>query len=289
MTGFGQAIVQKEQGAISVQLSSVNHRYCEVEVRIHQRLVALESEIKRFIRERIKRGRVTAYIELTGPGSQKGRKLRINKDLAEQYLHLIREMGRELGLADDLSTRLLIHLPGLWELDTEELPMPEAFWEDIKETLEVALGELVESRQQEGENLQKDLEERLQEVENLIEEIKEVAPKVVEEYKAKLKERIEEIGKEVEIKEERLAMEIALFAEKSSIAEEITRCESHISQFRNTLHEEVSGKKLDFLVQELHREVNTMASKARNTQIIHLVVEIKNHLENMREQLHNVE
>ncbi len=288
MTGYGRGEASSPERRFVVELKSVNHRFCEVHLRLPRHMVALEDQIRRIIQARISRGRVDGYFALENAEGRRAL-VKVDKALAAAYYKAMEELKVALGLQDQVALPHLIHLPGVLVVD-EPAEDPQAWWPYVRDALEQALDGLVEMRVAEGARLKADLLQRLERVAELAARIKARAPQVALDYYQRLSQRVKEWLADVPLDPGRLAAEVAIFAERSNINEEIVRLESHISQFRGFLESEGPvGRKLDFLLQEMFREINTIAAKAPDLEISRLVVEVKSELEKLREQVQNVE
>lgn len=290
MTGYGTATVQTETGrSYSIEIKSVNHRYCDVNVKLPVKLSFLEQDIKKFIKSRFDRGRFDAYIALDEFGKET-KQVTFDKDLAAQYLEKLRELGTYLDLEPRIDLFSLTRMPEVLKVEQTEIDQEEAK-NRIETILHEALKHLEQMRIHEGQVLEKDIIGHLERIRTLVSLIGEQAKTTPEQYKAALEERINRlISGVVEIDEERLAQEVALFCDKIDTSEEITRLNGHLDHFLYVLNsQDAVGRKLDFLVQEMNREINTIGSKSNNADISQHVVEVKAILEKIREQVQNVE
>jgi len=269
------------------EIRTLNHRYRDIVLKIPQRLLLLEERIKRLISTYIQRGRVDCIVKISG-NTEELKTVAINWEAARAYKKLLERLKTGLSLKGEITLDMFLGVKGIFTTEEEESDI-EAFWPPLEEALQEVLGKIDEMRKKEGENLKEDLEKRLAYVKELVEAIEVQAPKVIENYRQRLKQRIKEIiGQEVD--ENRLVQEVAFWAERSDITEEIVRLKSHIKQFASLLNtDEPIGRKLDFLLQEMHRETNTLGVKANDTFISQQVVEIKTELEKMRQQVQNIE
>ncbi|NMB00981.1 MAG: YicC family protein [Firmicutes bacterium] len=288
MTGFGQGEVANDHYAVRVEVKSVNHRYLDLFLRIPKQYTQLEEVLRRAIGERITRGRVEAVVSVEEFGDQE-RSVQINAPLLRGYLEALKVMKDELGSKEAITLDHVLPLPGVLEVDE-----PPLDWEDLQRVLleatNRALDGLEEMRASEGRRLFEDLQGKIDLVENLKDQVAQIAPQVVVDYKNRLRERLDELLNGTTLTEERFLGEVAIFADRCSIDEELVRLTSHIQQLRETLHSDQSvGRKLDFLIQEMNREVNTIGSKGNNVRIAGLVVELKSELEKIREQMQNIE
>lgn len=289
MTGFGRGEVQYNQKYFLIELKSVNHRYVDINIKMPKSFTYLEENLRQKIKEQIRRGRVDIFITHENLGESD---LQVKPDLAlaKEYLTALEEIQKQLGVKNDISVSLLAKFPDVIKIEKKEEDEDE-IWRCLEEGLTTAIDRLMEMRIEEGYKLKEDLVKRLDKITELIEMIRKRSPEIVQEYRQRLTDRIKEILDEgFTLDDNRVIMEVALFADKSNITEEIVRFKSHIHQFRSTLEEEDSvGRKLDFILQEMNREVNTIGSKANDLTITNFVVDIKSELEKMREQVQNIE
>jgi uncharacterized protein (TIGR00255 family) len=287
MTGFGAGRGSVNGEDVDVEIRSVNHKYCEVKVRLPRELGALEHEVVRSVKERLARGGVDVAVRRTPSGSLVAP--RVDVGLAESYARAFAEVQARLGLPGSVTLADVIGAEGVVRLDERAIDV-EIVGEALRRALAAALTQLVTMRGREGEALGRDLVGRLDELERLIGRVAELAPQAVEQYRARLSERIAELSRGLPLDPARLAQEVAVFADRTDVAEEITRLRSHVVQVRALLGvSEPAGRKLDFLVQEMHREANTIGSKSQNADIAGVVVALKAEIERMREQVQNVE
>jgi uncharacterized protein (TIGR00255 family) len=288
MTGFGRGEGSGSAGRIVVEAKAVNHRFSEVVFRMPRQFNALEEGARKLVLSRIARGRVDVFVSWEA-GTQ-ARIVKVDKGLAIAYHNSLKELGEEIGSKLEISLDTLARLPDVLTISEADVTVDE-LWPAFEQALSQALEGLVAMREREGETLVADLQSRIAKIEALGHVVTERAPQVVMEYRQRLSRRLEELlpqGNSVD--PQRLAQEVTLFADRSDITEEIQRLGSHVSQFRQTLQaDEAVGRKLDFLVQEIGREVNTMGSKANDATIISQVVEAKSELEKIREQVQNIE
>lgn len=288
MTGFGagQATVGSE--TLSVELRSVNHKFCEVKVRTPRELSAVEPVVQRVVKERLARGAVDVTIRRALKTST-GVVPTVDLALAREYHRAFSELAKTLGLADEVSIRDIATQPNVVRLEEPQVHLEDAT-RATEQALATALDGMVVMRTKEGSALSADLLARLDLVSSVVAELRTLAPKSVDEYRQRLSERIAELSRGVPVEPQRLAQEVAFFAERTDVAEELTRLDSHLDQFRALVAaKEPSGRKMDFLVQEMHREVNTTGSKSQHPDISIRVVQLKAELERIREQVQNVE
>lgn len=288
MTGYGQGKLISDDRKFTVEIRSVNHRYNDINVRLPRTLNYLEDKIRTFIKERVSRGKIDVFVSFETT-SKDDFEVYLNENLLDAYLEQLNIIKNKSTVIDDISVSLLARFPEVIIVNKKE-DDKDILWQLLEEALKEAFNDFLAMREKEGENLKEDLLAKLKVCENYLAKIKERSPNLAEEYKNKLEKRLQELLPDHSIDENRLAMEIAIFADHCSIDEEIVRLESHINQFRNILnHEEIVGRKLDFLVQEMNREVNTIGSKANDLQISQNVIELKSEIEKIREQIQNLE
>jgi uncharacterized protein (TIGR00255 family) len=288
MTGFGRCTVQRDGRKITVELKSVNHRNLDLAIRLYRTVSFLEEGIRAALSARLVRGHIDVYLNYINERDDH-KQVTADIPLARAYAAAIRELSATLGARGGLKVDTLAGLPDVLRV-TEADEDEEALRALAAEALEGALTELIEMRRREGERLREDLTERLDLMERLAAQAAQRAPDVVTDYRDRLKARIAELLASAQVDEPRLATEVALFADKASIDEELVRLMSHIGQARALLDAcEPVGRKLDFLVQELNREVNTLCAKANDIDIINIGLSLKNEIEKIREQVQNIE
>lgn len=291
MTGFGRGEKEVRGHVFTVEIKTVNHRYLESSIRLSRKLGALENRVRAVLKEKLVRGKVDVFINYANHSETQG-SIWINEGRLEEYLKALRAQAKLMGLEDDLKLSHVLQLPEVMETEEADEDLDE-LGSILQEAVLSALEELNAMREREGENLKKDFQDKLDELEALVQRIQLRAPLVVEEYKEKLYNRIQEHldkTKMPELDEGRLEMEITLFADRCCIDEELTRLTSHIRQYRQTIEkEEPIGRQLDFLTQELNREANTIASKSNDLEITQQALAMKNVIEKIREQIQNIE
>lgn len=287
MTGFGRGILEKNQRSYSIEIKSVNHKYSDISIKIPRAISYLEENVKQELSKVISRGKVEVSIALEN-NSNIGREVKLNMELAIEYIKQLKKLCQATGIEENINVVEIAKLPEILSIQNNE--QDDTISEELMECLQKAIQEFLNMRKKEGVAIAKDLQKRIINIQEEISKISEYSTGLVEEYVVKLKERTKEMLKTDIIDEARLAQEIVLFADKSSIEEEITRLKSHTEQFTELLEENApTGKKLDFLIQEMNREINTIGSKANCLNITNLVIEIKSEIENLREQIQNVE
>lgn len=289
MTGFGRGEFKNDNYHFLIECKTINHKYCDINVRLPRKISFLEDKIRNYVKNFVKRGRVDLYIKLDLIGSEDVN-LKFDDKLATQYVNILKEIKEKFDLQDDISVMNVAKFPDIVKCEGKE-ENEDLYWSMLREALDITLEKLGQMRQEEGKKLAEDTLERCDILKNIVNEIETYSDTVVDEYKEKLNTRINEILDNPSIVDEnRLAQEIAIFADKSNITEEIVRFRSHIEQLKNTVVKNESiGRKIDFLIQEMNREVNTMGSKSSNINITNLVVEVKSELEKIREQIQNIE
>ncbi len=288
MTGFGRSDLKENGLEVQVEIRSLNHRFLEVEIRGPKAVLVFEQDIKDLIRTHLSRGRISITIAVKGE-EEPTSGLTIDKTLAVTYIRLLRDLQKELGLKGTIKLEQLLSFPDIISYEAAK-PSESNIWEPLRQAIEVALEDLKSMRLKEGEEIQKDLQSRIAELDGIIRNIEAHAEEKSHEYLERLKERIAGLTKLENVDEGRLELEIALLAEKVDVTEECTRFKSHNALFRDYLENGKSeGRKLNFLLQEMHREANTIGAKANDAEIAHWVVEIKDEVEKLREQVQNIE
>ncbi len=290
MTGFGAGSSRVDGVSISVELSSVNRKQLEVAIRLPSQLASFDPQAQKLVQQSLSRGRVSGTVTLELPDGETS--VTVDEKRAAAVVEKLRASAKKLKLEDDLSVSMLLRVPGLLDFQTLEKNMQagSSGFQCLEKALSAALKKLVAMRAKEGRELTDDLKARLDALEMMLKQIKTLAPSVVSKRRKKMFQGLEKLGLENLEKDERVLKEIALFGEKSDIAEESTRLDSHIKQFRSRLRSaEPVGRELDFLVQEFLREINTVGSKANDLEITQQVVAFKTELERIREQIQNVE
>lgn len=287
MTGFGKNNLAINDRNYQVEIRSVNHRYLDINIRMPRQLTYLEEIIKKAISTKIKRGKIDVSISFEN-NSTEGRNVKINTEIAKMYIEQLRKLAEVENILSDIQVTEITKLPDVLNINIDQ--DDDTIKQELLESVSIATDNLIEMKQAEGNKIAEDLIRRINYIEEKILKISELSTGLIEEYVVKLEERIKEILKTDIIDKSRIAQEVVIYADKTSIEEEITRLKSHIIQFRNLLKEEEPvGKKIDFLIQEMNRETNTIGSKANNLDIVNGVIDIKTELENIREQIQNIE
>ncbi len=288
MTGYGRGEYENGGRKYVVEIKTVNHRYADIYIKVPRQIFFLEDRVRQAVSRSLSRGKIDVYVNYES--NEENSKLVVIDDvLAESYINAVKLLRDNYGLQDDISTSLIARFPDVLKVEKAEEDA-EVIWEGLKVALDEAIGYVIKMRESEGEELKKDFLKKAAYVESLVEEISNRAPEVVKDYKQRLEARIKELLEQQTIDESRLAMEVAIFADRCSIDEELVRIKSHINQLREILEmDQPIGRKLDFLIQEMNREINTIGSKANDLIITKNVIEIKSEIEKMREQIQNVE
>lgn len=293
MTGYGRGEAEGPAGRFVAELRAVNHRYAEIVLRLPRPLVALEDDARRLIQEEVRRGRVEVSVDWRPAGAARPRIL-VDRELALAYDSALRELSDAIGRKLELTADILVRLPDVLIVDQPEIPK-DLVWGTLSGALRTAVSALVSMREREGAALAADLGVRLGRIEEAVGEVAGRASAVVEEYRRRLQRRLEELGGPSLVDPARLTQEVALFAERADITEEIVRLRSHIDQFRRLLGSaggagpEPVGRQMDFLVQEMAREIGTLGAKAQDLVIAGRVLAVRTELEKIREQVQNVE
>jgi uncharacterized protein (TIGR00255 family) len=290
MTGYGVAERDLPLGKMAVEVRSLNHKYLDISLRLPRGFFTLEPKVRDLVKQWVSRGRVDLTMRID-PSSSTVPRYRLEADmkLAEEYIRLLSTIKEKFSLTGEVTVD---HVAGVREIVPflEVKEDAEPYWEEIASVTEQALGALDASRREEGGVLGADLMGRLEEVRKLIDEIKEKAPSVVDSYRERLRERVRALLEGSDFDERRFYQEVAYFAERSDVSEEVIRMVSHLRQFESKLTDEgLAGRGLDFILQELGREANTIGAKSTDADIAHKVIELKGELERMREQVQNIE
>ncbi len=291
MTGFGRCEVTEGQRKYTVELKSVNNRYLDINIKMPKKFNAFESAIRAELKNYMKRGKVDVFISYED-FSESDSKVKYNKAIAEEYFNYFKEMSTDFGLDNDIRVSVLSRFPEVFTMEEEELDEDEV-WSGLKKAINGAGKEFFESRAKEGEFLCKDLTEKLDVMYSNVEFITERSPIIIQEYKTKLREKIQDLLEDKQIDENRIAMEVTIYADKVCVDEELTRLRSHILATKDTLLSEDDkdgiGRKLDFLAQEMNREANTILSKSTDLKISDVGIALKTDIEKVREQIQNIE
>lgn len=288
MTGFGRCEVLKDSRKFTVELKSVNHRYLDVNIRMPKKLNFFETSIRTLLKSYANRGKVDIFITYEDL-SQSQVSVKYNAALAAEYLKYLKQIEEEFGLENDIRVSTLSRYPDVLSME-EQSEDEDELWNGLKEALEGAFVQFVETRKKEGENLKQDILTKLSLLEEQVGYVEERSPQIVTEYRAKLEEKMKELLSDTQIDDNRIAAEVVLFADKICTDEEVVRLKSHIQHMRSTLEEEEGiGRKLDFIAQEMNREANTILSKANDLEVSNRAISLKTEIEKIREQIQNIE
>jgi TIGR00255 family protein len=294
MTGFGRG--NSEDGgkrSFSIEIKSINHRYLDVNVRMPRTLISLEERIRKYLNEKISRGKIDIFVNYLNYEKQ-DLVANFNSSLGDSYVKCLEEIRDRYQLRDDISVMSVARFPDILYVEEKQEDLEE-IWLLMKQALHVSVDNLIEMRKKEGQKLSEDIIKKCGIISSDLSKIEERSPGLTVQYKQKLSDRIKELLdgnrlEDIQLSENRISLEVALFADRSCIDEEITRLKSHLLQVKETLSSnETIGRKLDFLVQEMNRETNTIASKANDLVITNLALNIKNEIEKIREQIQNIE
>jgi len=288
MTGFGRGEASGSGYQFSIELKSVNHRFLEISVRAPRNFIGFDERIRKMLQERFQRGRIEVYVNVVETEGRK-RLVKVDKDLALSYDKTLKDLALALHTVYETDIYRLVTLPEVLSVVEPEIDL-DTLWRVCAESLLKASDGFGQMRRNEGEKLSIDLLQRLDIITECLQRIAERAPNVVTDYQERLQERLQTLLGEVEVDATRLANEVVYFADRASITEELVRFDSHLTQSREALRSsEPVGRKLDFLVQEMNREINTIGSKANDIRIGQQVVSVKSELEKVREQIQNLE
>lgn len=287
MTGYGKSSLSINSREYQVEIKTVNHKYIDVNIKMPRIISYLEEDVRKLVVSRIKRGKVDIQISFENY-SKDGNDVKINTELAQIYIQSLRELAEAENLSSNIEVTEITKLPDVLtiksNLDENETK------EELLQVVNEAIDKLIQMRKIEGEKISKDILDKIDRIEQKNEEIFSLSTGLIEEYVVKLEARVKELLKTEELDKSRLMQEVVIYADKCSVEEEVTRLRSHIYQLRYLINsEEPIGKKMDFLIQEMNRETNTIGSKANNLEITNTVVDIKTILEDIREQIQNIE
>lgn len=288
MTGFGCGEKETEQFKIAVEMKSVNHRYCDLSVKLPRRFYALESQIRNIMKDYVTRGKTDVYISYENHG-ETGCRVQYHPDVAGEYVDAIDQAREMFGLEQGLTGTDLVRFPEVITLSEEKQDVQEIF-PDLEEVLRQAGTRFVEAREMEGANLHRDILKKLDYIEGLVAYVEERSPEMLEEYREKIYKKVKELLGENKLDESALATELIVYADKVCVDEETVRLRSHVNNMRETLQKEESiGRKLDFIAQEMNREANTILSKANDKALSEYAIDLKTEIEKIREQIQNIE
>ena len=288
MTGFGRGEVSTESCKVTVEMKSVNHRYLDVNMKMPKKLNFFEASIRNLLKEYIQRGKVDLFISFEDL-SENSVNVTYHKEVAAEYMNFLQQMAEDFSLENDVRVSSLARFPEVMTLDDVEID-EEGVWKSLEKAIRQAAEGFVESRIKEGENLCADLIAKLDEMLEAVDFIEARSPQIIEEYKKRLTDKVQEMLGDAKVDEARLVTEVTIFADKVCVDEELVRLRSHVQTTKNTLLEGGGiGRKLDFLAQEMNREANTILSKANDLEISNRGIELKTAIEKVREQIQNIE
>ena len=288
MTGFGRAEMTVGSRDIIVEIKSVNHRYFEFSCRTSRGYSFLEDKLKKYVNERVSRGKVDMYVSVTETDDTSV-EVELNKPLASGYINAMQTLANEYGIENDVSVSVLSRFGDIFQISRPPAD-EEAVFNDVRQVADAALEQFLSMRQAEGEKLRTDILSRAETIISIVGEIEERSPITVQEYRDRLYTKLSEVLQSANIDDQRILTEAAIFADKVAVDEETVRLRSHFDQMQKFLSSgEPVGRKLDFIVQEMNREANTIGSKVNDSALAHKVVDIKGELEKIREQVQNIE
>jgi len=288
MTGYGRSEQETGLQKVLIEMKAVNHRYCDIVLKIPKKMAMFEDRIKKLVKSHVNRGRVEIYMSFD---EEKGEDFTVTPNYAvlDQYKAALDEMKGRYGITRDFDLNLLTRFQDVFSVEYKEID-EEAIWSLIEKAVTEALNSLIQMRKVEGQKLLEDIQGRIKTIKGIIVELEKRAPEIVVIHKEKMRERINELLGEIELDEAKLAQEVAYFSDKTNITEELVRLDSHLDQLATIFNEDQSiGRKLDFLLQEINREINTIGSKSPDIDISNHVIELKSEFEKIREQIQNIE
>ncbi len=288
MTGYGRRETVTEGKKILAEIKSVNHRYCDYNIKVPRRFGFMEDKIRKYVSSYITRGKVDIYVNVESYETADS-EIKLNRETAKNYIEALYALRDEFGLKDDITVSNVAANPDVFRAERIEED-EEQLWNTVKGVLDGAVSDFTAMRAREGERIEKDLRERIEYMRSLVKEVDERSPQTVREYSGRLYDKIKEVLDGREIDESRILAEVAIYADKVAVNEETVRLASHFTEFDNILDGgEPAGRRLDFLIQEINREVNTIGSKASDVEIAKTVVALKGEIEKLREQIQNIE
>jgi len=288
MTGYGQSTVQFDDYRINVELKTVNNRYLDTSIKVYKRYSFVEELVREVVSSRISRGKLDVSIQFDNIKKDEN-VVTLNEEIAKEYYNAVKKMSEVLGIEDDITVSKMTSFPDIFTIEKKEQDK-EKITNDVKDVLLKAIDDLTESRVREGERLRVFFEESLSYMASIVDSIEKLSENTVNDYRERIKEKVEEYLGDFKADEARLLQEVCIYSDKVNITEEIVRFRSHLEEFRNLLSSDIPvGRKLDFIIQELNRETNTMGSKCNDFEVSKLVVEMKSEIEKIREQTQNIE
>ncbi|KOA77455.1 YicC/YloC family endoribonuclease [Clostridium botulinum] len=289
MTGFGRGMTKEGSSrSFTIEIKSVNHRYFDLNLKMPRNLLSLENKIRDVVKQKISRGKVDVFITQNVYGND-DIEVKFNEQLADSYVKCLEKIKDRYDANNDISVSLIAKFPEVISIEKKEEDSQE-IWNHLEQPLNDAVESLANMREKEGNKLKEDVTNKCNIIQESLKQVEKRAPLVVKDYKDRLNNRISELLENSDIDEARISMEVAVFADKAAIDEEVVRLNSHIVQLKDTLEkDEPVGRKLDFIIQEMNRETNTISSKANDLQIVNLTINMKNYIEKIREQIQNIE
>lgn len=289
MTGFGRCELVDGERKYTVEMKGVNHRYLDVNIRMPKKLNFFETSIRTLLKQYVSRGKVDLFLTYEDQ-SQGQAVLKYNASLAEEYMERLREMEEQFGLENDVRVSTLSRYPDVLTMEEQALD-EEEIWSGLEKAVKGAAVQFVETRTLEGENLRRDIIEKLDGMAELVGSIEKRAPEIIAEYREKLEEKVKELLEDTQIDDSRIAAEVVIFADKICTDEEVVRLKSHIGHMKDVLLSDEAGigRKLDFIAQEMNREANTILSKANDLETSNIGIDLKTEIEKVREQIQNIE
>lgn len=289
MTGFGRCELVDGERKYTVEMKGVNHRYLDVNIRMPKKLNFFETAIRTLLKQYVSRGKVDLFLTYEDQ-SQGQAVLKYNASLAEEYMERLREMEEQFGLENDVRVSTLSRYPDVLTMEEQALD-EEEIWSGLEKAVKGAAVQFVETRTLEGENLRRDIIEKLDGMAELVGSIEKRAPEIIAEYREKLEEKVKELLEDTQIDDSRIAAEVVIFADKICTDEEVVRLKSHIGHMKDVLLSDEAGigRKLDFIAQEMNREANTILSKANDLETSNIGIDLKTEIEKVREQIQNIE
>jgi len=288
MTGFGRCEISNEKRKFTVEMKSVNHRYFDVNIRMPKKLIFFETSIRNLLKQYAERGKIDIFISYEDM-TENQVLLKYNEHLAAEYMNYLKKMAETFSLDNDIRVSTLSRYPEILTME-EQAPDEEKLWNSLKQAIEGACAQFVKTRITEGDNLKTDIIGKLDEMMEAVAYIEARSPEIVAEYRSKLEDKLKEFIETAQVDESRVAAEVVIFTDKICTDEEVVRLKSHIMNMRDTLkNSDGIGRKLDFIAQEMNREANTILSKANDLEVSNIAIDLKTHIEKVREQIQNIE
>ncbi len=288
MTGYGCCEIQKPEYKLSIEIKAVNHRYCDLSIKLPKKFNAFEQQIRTVMKEYAQRGKIDVFIGYEEYADSNA-KIVYHANIAKEYMQAIREAQTQFGLESEITPERLIRFPEVVSMEEENMDLTEVY-PVLEEALRGAAGQFTQARQKEGQHLKEDLLGKLEQIERSVTMVEERSPAMLQEYRRKITEKVQELLGDTKVDDSVLATELAVFADKVCVDEETVRLRSHIKNMRDTFAlDEPVGRKLDFIAQEMNREANTILSKANDRELSNTAIDLKTEIEKVREQIQNIE